>query len=82
MDGYFDCWFFHSGGVTAIKMLEAPFWELFNFFRQNQTENETGTVCQLEITMNAGTPREYTVTLEGVWQVVSPAVLTLQASLS
>lgn len=79
---YYDVWFFHAKGVTAIKMLEAPYWELYNFFRQHQTENEVGTVCQLEIIMNAGTPREFTVKLDGVWQVVAPAILVPQASMS
>jgi hypothetical protein len=79
---YFEIWIFHSRGVTPVKMLEAPFWELYNFFRRNLTENKTDICCQLEIVMNAGTDREYTAKYEGVWQIISPAQLTLQAGVN
>ena len=71
MDGYYDCLFFSGTRIIPIKLASSAFDGLFAFFRENKTEDEPSTTCQLEITMNAGTPKEYTLKLENVWQIVS-----------
>lgn len=79
---YYDVWLVHSGGITPIKLLEVPFWELYNFFRRFQTENQVGTVCQLEITMNAGTPNEYIAKFEQVTDVLGCVLLNSTAGVN
>ena len=71
MDGFYDCWFHTANGVVPIKLAPSAFDGLFAFFRDNKTEEEPTTVCSLEITMNAGTPNEYIVKLEQVWQITA-----------
>lgn len=71
MDGYYDCWFHTAKGIVPIKMAKSAFDALYAFFRDNKTEDEPSTVCSIEVTMNAGTPNEYIVKLEQVWQVTA-----------
>lgn len=71
MDGYYDCWFHTANGVVPIKLVKSAFDSLYAFFRENKTEEEAMTVCSLDITMNAYTPQEYELHLEGVWQVTA-----------
>ncbi len=71
MDGYYECLFFSGTRIIPIKLASSAFDGLFAFFRENNTEDEPSTSCQLEITMNAGQPNEFVLKLDNVWQIVS-----------